>query len=70
MGPKGTPKDIIARLNDAVVNTLAEPSIRQKSPTRAWRFRRARRRRPRRWKPFTGPRSKGGGIKAADIKGE
>jgi tripartite-type tricarboxylate transporter receptor subunit TctC len=28
--PKGTPKDIIARLNDAVVNTLAEPSIRQK----------------------------------------
>jgi tripartite-type tricarboxylate transporter receptor subunit TctC len=28
--PKGTPKDVIARLNDAVVNTLAEPSIRQK----------------------------------------
>jgi tripartite-type tricarboxylate transporter receptor subunit TctC len=28
--PKGTPKDIIARLNDAVVSTLAEPSIRQK----------------------------------------
>jgi tripartite-type tricarboxylate transporter receptor subunit TctC len=28
--PKGTPKDVIARLNDAVVSTLAEPSIRQK----------------------------------------
>jgi tripartite-type tricarboxylate transporter receptor subunit TctC len=28
--PKGTPKDVIARLNDAVVSTLAEPSLRQR----------------------------------------
>jgi tripartite-type tricarboxylate transporter receptor subunit TctC len=28
--PKGTPKEIIARLNDAVVKTLADPAIRQK----------------------------------------
>jgi tripartite-type tricarboxylate transporter receptor subunit TctC len=28
--PKGTPKDAIAKLNDAVVNTLADPTIRQK----------------------------------------
>jgi tripartite-type tricarboxylate transporter receptor subunit TctC len=28
--PKGTPKDIIARLNGAVVNALADPIIRQR----------------------------------------
>lgn len=28
--PKGTPKDIVARLNDAVVKTLLDPAIRQK----------------------------------------
>jgi tripartite-type tricarboxylate transporter receptor subunit TctC len=28
--PKGTPKEIIAKLNDAVVKTLADPAIRQK----------------------------------------
>jgi tripartite-type tricarboxylate transporter receptor subunit TctC len=28
--PKGTPKDAIAKLNDAVVSTLADPVIRQK----------------------------------------
>jgi tripartite-type tricarboxylate transporter receptor subunit TctC len=28
--PTDTPKDVIARLNDAVVSTLAEPSIRQR----------------------------------------
>jgi tripartite-type tricarboxylate transporter receptor subunit TctC len=28
--PKGTPKEVIARLNDAVVTTLAEPPIRQR----------------------------------------
>ena len=28
--PKGTPKDIVARLNDAVVKSLAIPAIRQK----------------------------------------
>jgi tripartite-type tricarboxylate transporter receptor subunit TctC len=33
--PKGTPKDVIARLNDAVVSTVAEPSIRQKIADRS-----------------------------------
>ena len=28
--PKGTPKDIIDKLNGAVVSTLADPAIRQK----------------------------------------
>ena len=28
--PKGTPKDVIARLNGAVVDTLADPAVRQK----------------------------------------
>jgi tripartite-type tricarboxylate transporter receptor subunit TctC len=28
--PKGTPQDVIARLNDAVVSTVTEPSMRQK----------------------------------------
>ena len=28
--PKGTPKDIIAKLNGAVVNALADPAVRQK----------------------------------------
>ncbi len=28
--PKGTPKEVIARLNEAVVSTLAEPSIHQR----------------------------------------
>jgi tripartite-type tricarboxylate transporter receptor subunit TctC len=27
--PKGTPKDVIARLNDAMVQTLAEPAVRE-----------------------------------------
>jgi tripartite-type tricarboxylate transporter receptor subunit TctC len=33
--PKGTPKDVIARLNEAVVSTMAEPSIRQKIAERS-----------------------------------
>jgi tripartite-type tricarboxylate transporter receptor subunit TctC len=33
--PKGTPKDVIARLNNAVVDTMAEPSIRQKIAERS-----------------------------------
>ena len=28
--PKGTPKDVIAKLNGAVVDALADPAIRQK----------------------------------------
>jgi len=28
--PKGTPKDVIARLNDSVVNALADPTVRQR----------------------------------------
>jgi tripartite-type tricarboxylate transporter receptor subunit TctC len=33
--PKGTPKNVIARLNDAVESTMAEPSIRQKIAERS-----------------------------------
>ncbi len=28
--PKGTPKEIVARLNGAVVETLADPAVRQR----------------------------------------
>jgi tripartite-type tricarboxylate transporter receptor subunit TctC len=28
--PKGTPKDVIARLNGAIVAALADPSVRQR----------------------------------------
>jgi tripartite-type tricarboxylate transporter receptor subunit TctC len=28
--PEGTPKDIVARLNDATVKALADPTIRQR----------------------------------------
>jgi tripartite-type tricarboxylate transporter receptor subunit TctC len=35
--PKGTPKDVIARLNDAMVQTLAEPAVR--APVRRSRTR-------------------------------
>jgi tripartite-type tricarboxylate transporter receptor subunit TctC len=33
--PKGTPQDVIARLNDAVVRTVAEPLMRQKIAERS-----------------------------------
>ena len=33
--PKGTPKDVIAKLNDAVVEALADPAVRNGSPTSA-----------------------------------
>jgi tripartite-type tricarboxylate transporter receptor subunit TctC len=28
--PKGTPRDIVAKLNGALVSTLADPALRQK----------------------------------------
>ena len=70
--PKGTPKDAIAKLNDAVVSTLADPTIRQKlsdqsmdilprqqqTPEALGRFHRAE---IEKWWPI---------IKAAGIKGE
>ena len=33
--PKGTPKEIIIKLNGAVVDTLADPAVRQVSPISA-----------------------------------
>ena len=59
--PKGTPKDIIARLNAAVVEALADPAVRAGSPISARRFRRASSRRRRRSAPSTRPRSRSGG---------
>ena len=70
--PKGTPKDAIAKLNDAVVSALADPVIRQKlsdqsmelmprerqTPEALGRFHRAE---IEKWWPI---------IKAAGIKGE
>ncbi len=70
--PKGTPKDVIARLNDAVVSTMAEPSIRQKIAERSMEIRPRAQQTPEalgafhraeieKWWPI---------IKAAGIKGE
>ena len=70
--PKGTPKDIIAKLNGAVVDALADAACVRGSPTSGRRFSRATSRRRRRsaafqkaeiekWWPI---------IKAANIKGD
>ena len=70
--PKGTPSDIVTRLNRAVVSALADPVTRQRFADRGRKFRRASSRRPKRslptiareiakWWPI---------LKAANIKGE
>ena len=35
--PKGTPKDVIAKLNGAVVATLSDPAIRKKFAEQSYR---------------------------------
>src|SRR5262249_45750934 len=52
--PRGTPKDIISKLNTAAVSTLGDPS-------RALKFRSASGRRRRRLVPIRRPRSRNGG---------
>ena len=64
--PKGTPKDIIAKLNAAVVHALADPAVKQaafrQSATTSCR---ATSRRRRRSPPTTRPRSTSGGRSSA-----
>jgi tripartite-type tricarboxylate transporter receptor subunit TctC len=59
--PKGTPKEVIAKLNAAAVGAMADPTVRQRTPTKVGRFRRASSRHRRRSAPFKRPRSKNGG---------
>ena len=59
--PKGTPKDIIARLNAAVVIALADPAVRQRLAVWVRRFVHAISRRRMRSAPFRRPKSKNGG---------
>ena len=59
--PKGTPKDVVAKLNGAIRDALADAEV--KSASRAWarRFRRPSSRRRRRYARITRPRPTSGG---------
>ena len=59
--PKGTPKDIIAKLNAAVMAALADPDVRQRLRSRATTSGRATSRRRRRSSRTTRPRPRSGG---------
>ena len=58
---KGTPKEIVAKLNAAVVTALADAGVRQRFTDQATRFHRASNRRRRRSPPTTRPRPRNGG---------
>jgi tripartite-type tricarboxylate transporter receptor subunit TctC len=59
--PKGTPRDVIARLNAAMMDALADGAVRQRLRKPEARSCRARSRRPRRSRPCRRPRSPNGG---------
>ena len=59
--PKGTPKDIIAKLNAATVEALADPAIQKRFTELDSTSRRARSRRRKDWPRSRRPRSKNGG---------
>ena len=59
--PKGTPKDIVMRLNAAVREALADPVVRQRLVELGRICRRRTSRRRRRCTPTTRPRSRSGG---------
>ena len=60
--PKGTPKDMIAKLNAAVVAALADPAVQKRFKDFGQEHLAARRSRPpRRWRRIRKPRSNGGG---------
>ena len=59
--PKGTPKEPIARLNGAMVQALADPKVRARSPISASTSPRASCRPPRDSRRSTRPRSRNGG---------
>ena len=59
--PKGTPKEIVARLNAAAVEALNDPSVRKQLKIWACRCRPRISSRPKRWAPGRRPRSQNGG---------
>ena len=59
--PKGTPKEIIAKLNLAAMDAMADPVVRKASTTWGSTFLRSTSRRPRRSARFKRPRSRSGG---------
>ena len=59
--PKGTPKDIVAKLSDAVSAAFADPAVQKRLPISVTRCRRASNSRRRRCWRITRPSSIGGG---------
>ena len=59
--PKGSPPDIIARLNAAAVTALADPTVRARFASLGRTFPRATSRRRRRWAPCSQRTSRSGG---------
>jgi hypothetical protein len=59
--PRGTPKDIISKLNTAAVNTLGDPTLRERLAEQGLEFRRASSRGRRRLAPIRRLRSRSGG---------
>jgi tripartite-type tricarboxylate transporter receptor subunit TctC len=59
--PKGTPKNIIARVNSAVMNALADPKVRARLADLGQEIFPHDRQTRRRSAPFKGPRSRNGG---------
>jgi tripartite-type tricarboxylate transporter receptor subunit TctC len=59
--PRGTPKEIIARLNAAMVQALADPNVKRASRISAWTLRRLRSRHPKRSPRSRSARSRSGG---------
>jgi hypothetical protein len=59
--PKGAPKEIIARLNAAAVETLADPTVRQRFAELGQDILSPDRLTPEALVPSTRPRSSGGG---------
>jgi tripartite-type tricarboxylate transporter receptor subunit TctC len=59
--PKGAPNDIIAKLNSAAIEALADPGYDPDFPIFGLRFSRASNRRPRRWPPCKRPMPRNGG---------
>ena len=52
--PKGTPKEVVAKLNSSVVSALADPAVRHRLADLGQEFRRASSRRRKRSVPTTG----------------
>ena len=59
--PRGTPKDIISKLNTAAVSTLGDPTIRESLAEQGFEIPQRERETPRRLVPIRRPRSRNGG---------